>query len=184
MFEVEGLQATYDTPQGLGTRPSFPLGLGSSAGHCARLFTYTDLFLTAAARVTLQVGKWRLKEVTWLAWGRGAGKWKSQDFLCGASGLRCELALSFRVVGGSGSCPREFFGAGGRSLRDLQRRWTACTCSSSGPSPPSLCSCPSRLPEVLPPPGTEAGPVPEYHVTQHLHLPGSCFPSGKQIHNV
>lgn len=100
-------------------------------------------------------------------------------------GLRCELALSFRVVGGSGSCPREFFGAGGRSLRDLQRRWTACTCSSSGPSPPpSLCSCPSQLPEVLPPPGTEAGPAPEYHVTQHSHLPGSCFPSGKQIHNV
>lgn len=40
MFEVEGLQATYDTPQGLGTRLSFPLGLGSSGGHCARLFTY------------------------------------------------------------------------------------------------------------------------------------------------
>lgn len=65
MFEAEGLHATYDNPQGLATRPSFPLGLGMSARRCSRLFTYTDLFLTTAARVTSQVGKSRLKEVTW-----------------------------------------------------------------------------------------------------------------------
>lgn len=32
MFEVEGLRATYDNPQGLGTRLSFPLGLGRVPG--------------------------------------------------------------------------------------------------------------------------------------------------------
>lgn len=156
MCEAERPHATYDNPHGLGTRLSFPLRLGTSARRCSRLSTYTDLFLTAAARVTLQVGKSRLKEVTWLAQGRGAGERKSQDVLWGASGMRCESALSSGVVGGSGS--RLWVPAWG-VLRGWQQASRGCEVSLDGLHVLPLRPFPSTFTLLLPQPASGSAPA-------------------------